>query len=376
MLNELKNYKKVRKFKCIEVIEFIDEDTGEVVDEEIIRKVKPKILISKNKNNIVNYMKNIVSKKAFTKPTENIFPTSTERSEIKIFNKKHPKHLSNEYFTVKDNLALEKLIGKKYSEGTSDNKNENKEIIYKKSNYLKNKYSNYEDFYNRRIYKTNHVSKSIEDDKKINNLNEIVIPVASHSKNYTDSNLISSKSIDKNNNTIIEDKKLINKTYDIPESPPYIPQRPEQSYYSEYYQKEKKYNHDKNLNTRVYAKSNYKKITEDGVIEKNIIFTTLKPIITSSNFFMNQAPLNFPKQYNTTNLKNVTNNEEQSSKNNLIMTKENCQKMNYFSKTFGIKDVQKWVRNNCFFVQFYLPQATCQDIYMFVDSCFKKFFLK
>uniref|UniRef100_A0A0K0ESA2 Ground-like domain-containing protein n=1 Tax=Strongyloides stercoralis TaxID=6248 RepID=A0A0K0ESA2_STRER len=374
-LNEIKNYKKIRKFKCIEVIEFVDEETGEVVDEEIIRKVKPKILITKKNDNVNTYIENIVKNKTFFTTTNNTSLTSTEKSQIKIFNKNHLKHLSNGYVTSKDYTILNKLIEKKYSDVYNTDKIESKKIFYKNNDYNKKKFLNYEESNDKKIFKPNNNLKTDEKNKKTENLNNIITPVVSYFQNNNDSSPIVSKNIDKRNNTIIEDKTLTEKEYNIPESPPYIPHRPEQKFYFGKYQKSKKNNFEENLNIYPYERSNYKTITEDEVIEKNILFTTPKPIIRSSNAFMNQAPLVTPKHYNTNILKNKTNIEEKLLKDNLKMTKENCQKMNYFSKSFGIKDIQKWIRNNCFFAQFYLPQATCQDIYTFVDSCFKNFFL-
>lgn len=58
-----------------------------------------------------------------------------------------------------------------------------------------------------------------------------------------------------------------------------------------------------------------------------------------------------------------------NSSNNLQMTPENCSKVNNYSKMFGVPDPQQWIRNNCVFVQTFMP-VSCNDLNAFVDSCF------
>lgn len=58
----------------------------------------------------------------------------------------------------------------------------------------------------------------------------------------------------------------------------------------------------------------------------------------------------------------------------LHQTPENCQKVISYAKMFGVSNPQSWVRTNCPFVQTFV-RASCDDINLFVDSCFKKKFI-
>ncbi|KAI1732834.1 hypothetical protein Ddc_01729 [Ditylenchus destructor] len=58
----------------------------------------------------------------------------------------------------------------------------------------------------------------------------------------------------------------------------------------------------------------------------------------------------------------------------LHQTPENCQKVISYAKMFGVSNPQSWVRSNCPFVQTFV-RASCDDINLFVDSCFKKNFI-
>lgn len=56
-------------------------------------------------------------------------------------------------------------------------------------------------------------------------------------------------------------------------------------------------------------------------------------------------------------------------------TAESCAKITKLAKSFSIKDVSKWARGNCPFLQMYAPNASCELIFHFIDSCkSKKFF--
>lgn len=59
----------------------------------------------------------------------------------------------------------------------------------------------------------------------------------------------------------------------------------------------------------------------------------------------------------------------------LRMTRENCKKIARYSCVFGVANPRQWVRANCQFVQTFAPNATCQDIGVFVDSCYVQRFL-
>ncbi|CAL2041213.1 unnamed protein product [Caenorhabditis brenneri] len=58
-----------------------------------------------------------------------------------------------------------------------------------------------------------------------------------------------------------------------------------------------------------------------------------------------------------------------------VATEESCAKITKLAKSFSIKDVSKWARSNCQFLQMYAPTASCELIFHFIDSCRKnKFF--
>uniref|UniRef100_A0A1I7UNE5 Ground-like domain-containing protein n=1 Tax=Caenorhabditis tropicalis TaxID=1561998 RepID=A0A1I7UNE5_9PELO len=58
-----------------------------------------------------------------------------------------------------------------------------------------------------------------------------------------------------------------------------------------------------------------------------------------------------------------------------VATEESCSKITKLAKSFNIKDVSKWARSNCTFLQMYAPTASCELIFHFIDSCRnKKFF--
>ncbi|ULT96976.1 hypothetical protein L3Y34_005056 [Caenorhabditis briggsae] len=58
-----------------------------------------------------------------------------------------------------------------------------------------------------------------------------------------------------------------------------------------------------------------------------------------------------------------------------VATAESCAKITKLAKSFNIKDVSKWARSNCAFLQMYAPTASCELIFHFIDSCrSKKFF--
>uniref|UniRef100_A0A0N5BGX9 Astacin domain-containing protein n=1 Tax=Strongyloides papillosus TaxID=174720 RepID=A0A0N5BGX9_STREA len=367
--NDMKNILRIRKFKCVEVIELLDMDTGDIIDEQIVRKVKPKIVVSKKKYEGKSFIENVKKDIIITTTsTTTLFP---ETSEIKIFHRKNQKHLSNGQLFSNNFTELDKLIERKYFEGRNIDNIRNRMMDFTKNEYGSKKYLNYAGFNKKWIDKSINTSKTIyEEHKKVHNTSGILIPLDGISKNYSDSALLLIKSDTKNNYTSLNKGESKDKMFQLPESPPYIPYRPEKYNYPT----ENDYMN--NYKTRLYAKSDYKKInTETEAIDKNILFTTPTPLITPSFTFMNQAPLFKPYQYNPNVSKQRKISKGDSSNSNLTMTKENCNKMNSLAKTFGIDDVQKWIRNNCIFARFYLPQATCQDIYTFVDSCYKKFFL-
>uniref|UniRef100_A0A0K0FE12 Ground-like domain-containing protein n=1 Tax=Strongyloides venezuelensis TaxID=75913 RepID=A0A0K0FE12_STRVS len=366
--NNMKNIRRIRKFKCVELIEIIDMDTGDIIDEQIVRKVKPKFVVSKKKYEgkslTENVKKDIIIATTFT---TTLFP---DTSEIKIFHRKNPKHLSNGQLFSKNLTDLDKLIERKYFESRNIDNIRNRKMDFTKNEYDSKKYLNYEDFIKRWINKSINTSETVhEEHKKVHNTSGILIPFDAFSKNYSDSTLILLKNDTKNNFTSLNKGESKDKMYQLPESPPYIPYRPVKYNYPT----ENDYMN--NYKTRLYAKSDYKKInTENEATDKNILFTTPTPLITPSFNFMNHAPLVKQNQYIPNISKQRKISKGDSSNSNLTMTKENCNKMNSLAKTFSISDVQKWIRNNCIFARFYLPQATCQDIYTFVDSCYKKFF--
>ncbi|KHN76321.1 hypothetical protein Tcan_06889, partial [Toxocara canis] len=51
-------------------------------------------------------------------------------------------------------------------------------------------------------------------------------------------------------------------------------------------------------------------------------------------------------------------------------TAANCQKIKLLASIVGLNDVQSWTRKNCAFLGLYAPQATCDQIFAFVDSCY------
>uniref|UniRef100_A0A8R1I8Y5 aECM cysteine-cradle domain-containing protein n=1 Tax=Caenorhabditis japonica TaxID=281687 RepID=A0A8R1I8Y5_CAEJA len=58
-----------------------------------------------------------------------------------------------------------------------------------------------------------------------------------------------------------------------------------------------------------------------------------------------------------------------------VANEESCAKITKLAKSFNIKDVSKWARSNCSFLQMYAPTASCELIFHFIDSCkSKKFF--
>uniref|UniRef100_A0A914YFY7 aECM cysteine-cradle domain-containing protein n=1 Tax=Panagrolaimus superbus TaxID=310955 RepID=A0A914YFY7_9BILA len=62
-------------------------------------------------------------------------------------------------------------------------------------------------------------------------------------------------------------------------------------------------------------------------------------------------------------------------KKNLQMTPDNCQKVKSFASSFGVKNPQTWVRQNCLFAQTFVPNTSCEDLATFVDSCYRHHFL-
>jgi hypothetical protein len=56
----------------------------------------------------------------------------------------------------------------------------------------------------------------------------------------------------------------------------------------------------------------------------------------------------------------------------LYASADSCDRIAAYARSFQIRDVPAWVRNNCQFAKMYVPGATCQQINAFVDSCYEK----
>uniref|UniRef100_A0A914VJD3 aECM cysteine-cradle domain-containing protein n=1 Tax=Plectus sambesii TaxID=2011161 RepID=A0A914VJD3_9BILA len=48
-----------------------------------------------------------------------------------------------------------------------------------------------------------------------------------------------------------------------------------------------------------------------------------------------------------------------------------CNAIKATASTYRVKDVRGWVRKNCAIAKMYLPSATCEELNMYVDSCYK-----
>uniref|UniRef100_A0A0N5B2C7 PRE_C2HC domain-containing protein n=1 Tax=Strongyloides papillosus TaxID=174720 RepID=A0A0N5B2C7_STREA len=66
-----------------------------------------------------------------------------------------------------------------------------------------------------------------------------------------------------------------------------------------------------------------------------------------------------------------TTSNQKASKIN-ILSQETCIKIQTFAKGFNITDIQNWVHNNCFLVKMYIPNVTCSEINVLIDSCYDK----
>ncbi|PAV92205.1 hypothetical protein WR25_08985 [Diploscapter pachys] len=56
-------------------------------------------------------------------------------------------------------------------------------------------------------------------------------------------------------------------------------------------------------------------------------------------------------------------------------TKENCKRMRQIASMYGVTDITGFARRNCAFLQTFVPGATCEQIFRFVDSCKDQKFL-
>uniref|UniRef100_A0A0M3IDT4 Ground-like domain-containing protein n=1 Tax=Ascaris lumbricoides TaxID=6252 RepID=A0A0M3IDT4_ASCLU len=66
----------------------------------------------------------------------------------------------------------------------------------------------------------------------------------------------------------------------------------------------------------------------------------------------------------------TTRTTNASTKRSVKATPANCEKIKYFASTIALTNVQSWTRENCQFLRMYAPQASCDDIIAFVDSCY------
>uniref|UniRef100_A0AC35U6S9 Uncharacterized protein n=1 Tax=Rhabditophanes sp. KR3021 TaxID=114890 RepID=A0AC35U6S9_9BILA len=55
-----------------------------------------------------------------------------------------------------------------------------------------------------------------------------------------------------------------------------------------------------------------------------------------------------------------------------VLSNQNCFNMQTYVKGYGISDVRTFVRQNCHLAKMFMPQYTCEEINMFVDSCFQR----
>uniref|UniRef100_A0A0N4Z352 DIX domain-containing protein n=1 Tax=Parastrongyloides trichosuri TaxID=131310 RepID=A0A0N4Z352_PARTI len=338
-----------------------EELKGEVVNAKILREIMPIFVKSKNRSETRKILKNEENVDYTIVPNSEAKQTEQNIPQLNIYEEKLPKHLSNGYYTYKENGVLDRLIERKYAEVNEANKIKKKNVM-KKS--FKNTYHNLKDLHNKRTAKISYNFNTSMNSTITSTENKNVLTTTLKVTNLLSTTTITPKITSFKTPTLENNiNHMINENgYRIPESPQFIPQRPiETKHYSNVKHKAFPY---KNSTKSDYDKLFYKQKSS------TIFYTTPTPIITPT-LYMNHAPMIMQPINN-----NISKQKPhiELNKNNLQMNKENCSKMHYMSKSFGIIDVQKWIRNNCAFARIYLPQATCEELYIFVDSCFKKFF--
>uniref|UniRef100_A0A0M3IG50 Secreted protein n=1 Tax=Ascaris lumbricoides TaxID=6252 RepID=A0A0M3IG50_ASCLU len=65
----------------------------------------------------------------------------------------------------------------------------------------------------------------------------------------------------------------------------------------------------------------------------------------------------------------VENVQQSNSKPSLILSPQHCAQIKYYANLYAVRDVKKWIDRNCAFAKMYLPNATCEEINLLVDSC-------
>uniref|UniRef100_A0A0N4ZDV1 Astacin domain-containing protein n=1 Tax=Parastrongyloides trichosuri TaxID=131310 RepID=A0A0N4ZDV1_PARTI len=116
-----------------------------------------------------------------------------------------------------------------------------------------------------------------------------------------------------------------------------------------------------------YTKENQKYITIPKETTESIqfILTTMKPEQTtsSSNDITNETKME---------LKDVP---KDSNNRPLLLAPEHCKMIKKYADMYMVKNIRQWAHNHCSFAKMYLPTATCDEIDILVDSCFRQKFI-
>ncbi|CEF70508.1 Hypothetical protein SRAE_2000513900 [Strongyloides ratti] len=104
----------------------------------------------------------------------------------------------------------------------------------------------------------------------------------------------------------------------------------------------------------------YVSIPQQTTENVEFILTTMKPIpITSTE----KPPVS---------IKDIP----RDSKNRpLLLAPEHCKMIKKYADMYMVTDIRQWAHNHCSFAKMYLPTATCEEIDILVDSCFKQKFI-
>uniref|UniRef100_A0AC35U9Z0 Ground-like domain-containing protein n=1 Tax=Rhabditophanes sp. KR3021 TaxID=114890 RepID=A0AC35U9Z0_9BILA len=59
----------------------------------------------------------------------------------------------------------------------------------------------------------------------------------------------------------------------------------------------------------------------------------------------------------------------------LLLSPDHCKMIKKYSDMYMVKNIREWAHTHCSFARMYLPSATCAEIDILVDSCFKQNFI-
>uniref|UniRef100_A0A0N5BVH0 Astacin domain-containing protein n=1 Tax=Strongyloides papillosus TaxID=174720 RepID=A0A0N5BVH0_STREA len=115
-----------------------------------------------------------------------------------------------------------------------------------------------------------------------------------------------------------------------------------------------------NENTPDIEEIKYVTLPHQTTESVEFILTTMKPIPTTSTEKPSIDISDVPRD----------------SKNRpLLLAPEHCKMIKKYADMYMVTNIRQWAHNHCSFAKMYLPTATCGEIDILVDSCFKQKFI-